>query len=283
MFQPCGKVCSMPSRYSTYLRSSTFVCIADTLSILVRLAYSLTTSLLTEGNPLYDSIHLITEERFDNDIAEINKAKATAGIRWLCFILGPLPQAIRLASFSGVPGTKIFGFGFLSSWLIVEFLILVSATTDRDNPSNWPSTLFEIVDVLAFWGVLAGTTFSEATLLGIWSQVFLLSGVLPRTISPWILALLVFLFVPGLVGMCFLVSFLFRLARWGFSRHLRLAETFLVAFPEGREEILKVDGMAVLCFMNFILHVTAFFMLYGFSGWYNPSGTVNPGWTGVFG
>jgi hypothetical protein len=36
MSQPCGEVCSMPSHYRTYLRTSPFLCAADTISIIVR-------------------------------------------------------------------------------------------------------------------------------------------------------------------------------------------------------------------------------------------------------
>jgi len=45
------------------------------------------------------SIGYIIKERFDNNVEEIEKSKATTWLRWLFFILGPLPQAIRLAFF----------------------------------------------------------------------------------------------------------------------------------------------------------------------------------------
>jgi hypothetical protein len=285
MSQPCGKVCSMPGRYSIYLRSSPFTCIVDTLSILVRLAYSMSTSLLSKNRPFYTSLRYITEERFDSDVVEINKAKGTAWIRWLCFILGPLPQAIRLASFKGVQGTKIVGFGFLSSWLLVEFLVLIAARTARDAPPNWPSDAFEVIDAIAFFSVLASTTFVESIMLLIQLELHIFAALADLSFThSWVLTLLICLFFFFTIGVySALLSLLSALAHRGFSEHLGLAETFLVAFRERDGESLKVDRVAIWCLGCFVIHLAACFMLYGYSGMYNPSGTVNPGWTGVFG
>ncbi|PMD20616.1 hypothetical protein NA56DRAFT_646284 [Hyaloscypha hepaticicola] len=281
----------MPSQYSTYLRSSPFVCIVDTLSILVRLAWSIYTFLLTENNPLYDSLHhIVVDERFDYDVAEIKKARATSWIRWLCFILGPLPQAIRLGSFSGVPYTKLFGFGFLSSWLLVEFLILIATTTDRDTPPDWPSTVFEFLDVAAFFAVLGVTTAAELLILVITSEAVLFDASFhsPST-GQWILALLSFLFFWGTVfGTLYggiIGPILLRIVNWGLSQSqlLGLSEVFLVAFRDGNEESLEADLCAVWCLLSFFPQFAVCLMLYGYPEFYDPAGTVNPGWTGVFG
>jgi hypothetical protein len=45
-------------------------------------------------------------------------------LRRLFFIIGVLPQGVKLASFKNTPWTKIIGFIFLAHFLVEEVLIL---------------------------------------------------------------------------------------------------------------------------------------------------------------
>jgi hypothetical protein len=175
--------------------------------------------------------------------------------------------------------------GFLSSWLLVEFLVLIAARTARDAPPNWPSDAFEVIDAIAFFSVLASTTFVESIMLLIQLELHIFAALADLSFThPWVLTLLICLFFFFTIGVySALLSLLSALAHRGFSEHLGLAETFLVAFRERDGESLKVDRVAIWCLGCFVIHLAACFMLYGYSGMYNPSGTVNPGWTGVFG
>jgi hypothetical protein len=124
MAQPSGRVLELPARYGTYLRSSPIICLADILSIFARLIYCCFT-------PSSGSLQHIIAERFEvvGSSEDMESIISTAWVRWLCFLLGPLPQIIRLASFQGVYWTKLWAFGFVLSWLLVEVLILLSPRT----------------------------------------------------------------------------------------------------------------------------------------------------------
>jgi hypothetical protein len=52
-------------------------------------------------------------------------------LRWLWFILGTLPPAIKLMSMSGVRWEQAWGMLFLSSWIINESLIISVALPQR--------------------------------------------------------------------------------------------------------------------------------------------------------
>lgn len=140
MFQPCGRVCGAKIRYSTYLRSSPFVCMADVISLLVKLY-----TFLRSGMPIRTCIHYIIVERFEvnGSLEEMEKAKRTAWIRWLFFVLVLLPQAIQLACYRSTPWTQIFGFSFVSSWLVVEILVLIPAKPTRENTGSWTPGTFK--------------------------------------------------------------------------------------------------------------------------------------------
>jgi len=57
-------------------------------------------------------------------------------LRWLFFVLGTLPQAIKLMVMSGVPWTKAWGLMLLSSFLLVEMLVVFSSIIERAHPRD---------------------------------------------------------------------------------------------------------------------------------------------------
>ncbi|KAE9367015.1 hypothetical protein N431DRAFT_429776 [Stipitochalara longipes BDJ] len=65
-------------------------------------------------------------------------------LRWLWFILGTLPPAIKPMSMSGVPWEQTWGMMFLTSWIINESLIICAAinnkffTVSRTGWISWP-------------------------------------------------------------------------------------------------------------------------------------------------
>jgi hypothetical protein len=47
-------------------------------------------------------------------------------LRWLLFLLGTLPPAMKLASMTGVGWTKAWGIMMLASWVVNEHLIILA-------------------------------------------------------------------------------------------------------------------------------------------------------------
>jgi hypothetical protein len=60
-----------------------------------------------------------------------------------------------------------------------------------------------------------------------------------------------------------------------------MGQNLLVAFPEGEPEAPKVDDDAVCWLVFFVTNLLLSLFGYGFL--YDSYGTVNPGWTAVFG
>jgi hypothetical protein len=141
MAQPGGRICGFPSRYRTYLRCSPLICGADMLSIVIRLLVTIIYLRLS----LLESVGILLHDRFDNNghtndeihnslalQAEDNDSEGDGiqtlegmtWLRWLWFLLGTLPSAIKLASMSGVGWAQAWGMMFLGSWLLNEFLII---------------------------------------------------------------------------------------------------------------------------------------------------------------
>ena len=163
MAQPSGRICGFPSRYRTYLRCSPLICGADMLSIVIRLnviVFYLRLSFL-------EGVGILLHSRFDDNShgnGSNNQSLALGSIhndddgggegiqaleritwlRWLWFLLGTLPPAIKLASMTGVGWAQIWGMMFLGSWVINEAFILIATlnqsffTISSSGHISWP-------------------------------------------------------------------------------------------------------------------------------------------------
>jgi hypothetical protein len=162
MAQPGGRVCGLPSRYRTYLRCSPLLCVVDAVSILLRMLVS--TYL---GQSPLEALGTLLHERFkdsegagsqdsrqptnhnatvelDDQSGGVQSLERMTWLRWLWFILGTLPPAIKLASMRGVPWTQVWGMIFLASWIINEGLVIFAAmnqsffATSSLGRISWP-------------------------------------------------------------------------------------------------------------------------------------------------
>jgi hypothetical protein len=61
--------------------------------------------------------------------------------RSLFFILGALPAAIKICSFTGLPWTKTWGMMFLSSFIVIELIALLSLFGGTENNNSIPEIL----------------------------------------------------------------------------------------------------------------------------------------------
>jgi hypothetical protein len=282
MFQPCGRVCGLNKRYSTYIRSSPFLCFADTASILGRLSYAW----LKLKIPFRECVRHVMEERLQGTsfLIEMKNLKNTTWLRWLLFILGPLPQAIRLASFRGIPWTQFLGFSFLSSWLLVEIMVLVSTRMAIQPHASWCHVAsgvwdFHLMCLGVFCnigpGIIAPFTLSQPI-----TATPLIEKV--AHMSFWVVMIVEWVFDLCLLSLGAILIFVLSVfIRWFGRRHLGLSQNLLLAFPNGTLEALELDDWAIVWLMLFLINFLVGLDFYSFL--YTSTGTVNPGWLAVFG
>ena len=142
MAQPSGRICSVPYRYRLYLSSSPILCAVDAFSAIIRL---IAISISFRISPL-KACHLVALSRFEVYVGTLKDdapstpsappspppAKPHLGPvnnpwpRYLFFVMGTLPAAIKLASFTGNPWTKFWGLMFPVSFTIIELILLLS-------------------------------------------------------------------------------------------------------------------------------------------------------------
>ena len=317
MSQPCGRVCSFSTRYRTYLRSSPFICAADTLSIGFRL---LVAPIYLRVSPIC-ALRMLQHERFqDADEAEGLQALGSSTIgRWIFALLGPLPVMIKLASFSGTPWTQALGTSYMVSFVVTEFIILSATIDDPDTeppdrvmpptyvPNRWlgqgqsrtanarasiQKAFRDIEEPLAIMIICA----QYAALIGpaiVWSMVRLTNFAQSIT-SPvkgqydgpaevgliWLFSILgfSFLFLASL-----LITVLPGIALKNYcQKNTTVGKWLAVAFPESEGSTrLVVDGVAIVALSFFLLNVVT--ALIGYRLWFDSTGTSNPHWTTIFG
>ena len=140
MAQPCGRILGRETRYWTYLRCLPIMCAADSLSIIIRLGIYGSGFLAKRRVrlPFWERLKLVIHHRFhdeneDEDAEGIRAMGRMTLLRWLFFIFGTLPQAIKLLAFEGTPWTKTWGVMFLVSFIMVEALVVFSLVGGRQS------------------------------------------------------------------------------------------------------------------------------------------------------
>jgi len=137
MSQPCGKFCGLSPRVRTWLRISPIFCVLDCFQIFAELARC-----IWHNIPLFIGIEVLLEIRFA-DIADkaegLQALEDLTFVRWLFFVLGSLPQVIKLFSCNGIPWTKAWAAMYLISFTVIEGLVLVSGF-DKGRSLSQPPT-----------------------------------------------------------------------------------------------------------------------------------------------
>jgi hypothetical protein len=226
------------------------------------------------------SVRIVIDERFGTH-EEVLVFAGGSWLRWLFFILGPMAQAIRLASFRGTFWTKLFGFSYLQSWLLIEILGLISARTVMQNAATTAHINFESLD--EFYGGVALRCY--VSILGYFEFRFRVLGrggyqwwePLEWDLSTWITIVLA---LPLIVLLLIIRDFMIRSLSIFCRKNIFMGRNLLVAFPEGELGTLKVDGGAFFWLVSFVGNFLI--CLIGYCFLYNSFGTVNPGWTAVF-
>ncbi|KAG6995802.1 hypothetical protein G7Y79_00041g077540 [Physcia stellaris] len=120
MTQPAGRVLGMPSKYSFYLNSSPIVCMGNALEIVSKLCWR-----TYDLNSVDAAAHWTAKEIFEDverpePPTELEKLQENRTVRLCIFILGALPQVIKLYAMRGIVGTKVCASMYLSSFLVIE-------------------------------------------------------------------------------------------------------------------------------------------------------------------
>jgi hypothetical protein len=281
MFQPCGKVCSQPSRYKLYMRSSPLICLFDAVSVLIRL---IVVSAYFQISPL-KSLRILVADRFEEEDSQalVN----STWIRWLMFVLSALPLTIKLCSFRGTPITKFVGFCYVGPFLLFELLIhfspeaeiLVSAYTFPHSVLNDPAShrIFYRLGFLDF--VLLCISIYVPIVI----SVYELQWVFFRWEAGLLVSFWAHIFasaVSALVLLCSMTYVFFKVVFRICGCLTTLGENLMIVFP-GRHGQLSMDRVAVSALFFFFVHV----LLVVFTYWaeFDSDSTENPGWTSVFG
>jgi hypothetical protein len=274
----------MPSYYGVYIRSSPIICVFDLVSILIRLVF---VSWKLKVSPR-TSLRLLLRRRFDDSDAE-ESANGT-WLRWLLFVLGPLPQAIRLASFEGTPWTKIIGFIFLANFIVGEVAIILAAKgteytllhfrLEREvNQSmemqDKPFKMIGISSNLVAWPMYEFSFIVDGYGINADRPMKYLFGMCLRLFQ--------FCIFPSIIlGFAvYLTNRLLSITKLVAQKHRNVVRNLMLVIPQNNEDVLEIEEDAVLflgIFFSNLMHC-----LLGYRFLYDPSGTVNPGWTGVFG
>lgn len=149
-------MCELPSEYRTYLRCSPLLCGVDALSRILHLLACMTYG----GMSFHESLNNMAREqssRFTHPDQSIphpvhDSEHSSEGIqnienmiwmRWVFFILGTLPPALKLLSVEGIPWSRTWVILFLSSWIVNEilaFLVWFKPLSRRSTAQleSWP-------------------------------------------------------------------------------------------------------------------------------------------------
>jgi hypothetical protein len=335
------------------------MCAADSLSIIIRLGIYGSGFLAKRRVqlPFWERLKLVIHHRFhdeneDEDAEGIRAMGRMTWLRWLFFIFGTLPQAIKLLAFEGTPWTKAWSVMFLVSFIMVEALVVLSWVGGRQgSPLHDPENELQLksieerldtIDKKFFFGaVTAHSLFLFWLVLDLWPdtdniiQHYLLSfshaswtqtmaGKLYVSVGKLIVLSVLAFFMLSTFSVPENISIVLTWFYWcsafiwekntpvsmilnrmlvidyGYFIGLFLApiifflmlENICSRYPSVGEHFAgrksntdSVDpvarGEGVFIFVSFLYTLVLSICWYAFR--YNPAGTVNPGWTSVFG
>jgi hypothetical protein len=138
-------VFGIPSKYSFVLRSSPIVCGCNAFYTAVLFLYN---SVVLK-NPKA-AARRVAKGRFrdtlDDEEGSLHSLQRNTIFRVAVFLLGALPQVLKLCAVEGLLWTKIWGLMFLSAFLVLEFLVLLLGRGWRDLDSGEGGSHHEMLD-----------------------------------------------------------------------------------------------------------------------------------------
>ncbi|KAL2856790.1 hypothetical protein BJX68DRAFT_229475 [Aspergillus pseudodeflectus] len=136
MTQPTGRVLGIPYDHPSILRSSPIICAFDAIEVLVEwasLAFNPSSPMTLRVAAFHLVHHRTRDEPSAHDaVRAIKRIKEQTQLRWATFLIGTVPQYIKLFASRGTPFSTAFGTMYLASWLLFEALFWAAPI---DNPS----------------------------------------------------------------------------------------------------------------------------------------------------
>ncbi|KAL5336141.1 hypothetical protein BJX70DRAFT_291886 [Aspergillus crustosus] len=132
--QPSGRVLGTPYRHQSILRGSPIICAFDAINIvaswLIHLLFPIARPAGVRLAATRVLLQRFIDEQGNPDLPAIKSLQAQSRARWVGFLLGVLPSAIKLFASKGIPYSQAAGAMFLSSWLFFEILFLAAELDD---------------------------------------------------------------------------------------------------------------------------------------------------------
>ncbi|KAL8750498.1 MAG: hypothetical protein Q9199_007028 [Rusavskia elegans] len=140
MTQPAGRIAiNITAEHSFYLRASPFLCVLEAFAVLFRFA-CLT---IRTGNPRM-AINRIARAKLhistDVGRTQLQELQNNDIFRAMLFLLGVLPQAVKVYACKGIPASQIWASLYLGSWAVLELLVVIparyGAVEDPEHPNS---------------------------------------------------------------------------------------------------------------------------------------------------
>ena len=230
MAQPAGRLCRHHRLRRTYLISSPLMCICDLIFVIGHLSSARLYKLFGGSTGMM----LLLSERFSAPVPEdhLHALVQHTRLRWLFFVLGPLPAVLLLLGLSGVMWTQVLGSIFLAEWLMSELLICIS-TIPRFSAGEHENVP-DLQDITTFTGYcfVGSTIFTWTTLL--WIPIFHFEIIKDNPFISLAVNLLFLCTIPPSItwGLVFGPDFL-GLGTF-LERHMTLSKGFVWHFPMKR-------------------------------------------------
>ena len=131
VLEPRSRVLGIQSRYKTFIRASPFVCLLDSLDILLR--WFLTSTCLR--CPPLMALQIVGHDRFrgSEPLVGVDKIRANPFLRLAYLILVALPGLWKLSSFKFTPMAQIFAGIFILSYVVDETVTFFTPPKDYFN------------------------------------------------------------------------------------------------------------------------------------------------------
>ncbi|KAL2828759.1 hypothetical protein BDW59DRAFT_142985 [Aspergillus cavernicola] len=134
--QPTGRVLGTPYQHQSILRGSPILCAFDAIHMLVSWVIYVgvsstpptTWSIRIAATRIL--LHRVVDDQGKPDLQAIHNFNMQSRVRWIAFLVGALPQVIKLYTSSGVAWSQAFGAMYLASWLLFEILVIAARLDD---------------------------------------------------------------------------------------------------------------------------------------------------------
>jgi hypothetical protein len=97
---------------------------------------------------------------YDDPLKPLTRLKDQRGPGHIAFLLGVLPQCIKLFASRGIPWIQAFGAMYLASWALFEWLIFLADPSREAHPDPTPWPQFSKWPVEKCWGLAGVISYS---------------------------------------------------------------------------------------------------------------------------